>query len=140
MASEPRNRGAIKDFKDLEVWRAARGLRVEMYKLAESLPDIEKFALASQLRRAAVSVTANLAEGYGRYGYQENAQHCRQARGSLYELRDHLVTCLDQGYSTAAEVDRLDMMARRAIQLVNGYLRTTLALKKADKSKEASTE
>ena len=140
MAGEPGNRGAIKDFKDLEVWRAARALRIEVYKLAESLPDIERFALASQLRRAAVSVTANLAEGYGRYGYQENAQHCRQARGSLYELRDHLITCLDQGYSAAAEVDRLDMMARREIQMVNGYLRTTLALKKAAKVKDASME
>jgi four helix bundle protein len=67
--------------------------------VARALPDLEKFDLASQLRRAAISVTANLAEGFGRFGYQENAQLCRQARGSLYEVRDHLTTCVDEGYS-----------------------------------------
>jgi four helix bundle protein len=78
--------GAIRDSKDLEVWRAARELRKEIYSLARVLPDFEKFAVASQLRRASTSVTANLAEGFGRFGYQENAQLCRQARGSLYEV------------------------------------------------------
>ena len=74
----------ITDFKDLEVWRAARVLRSEMYRVAGSLPDFEKFGLASQLRRAATSVTANIAEGFGRFGYQENIQFCRQARGSIF--------------------------------------------------------
>ena len=140
MANEPRNSGAIKDFTDLEVWRAARQLRIEMYKLAQTLPDVERFGLASQLRRAAVSVTANLAEGYGRYGYQENAQHCRQARGSLYELRDHLITCVDQGYLSPADGKKLDTIARRVIQMVNGYLRSTLALKKLAANKESRAD
>jgi len=58
--------GAIRDFKDLEVWRAARELRKEIYSLARVLPDFEKFALASQLRRASTSVTATtcIDEGY----------------------------------------------------------------------------
>ncbi len=86
----------IRDFKDLEVWRAARTLRCEVYKLSLLLPGYEKFGLASQLRRAAISVTANIAKGFGRFGYQENAQMCRQARGSVYEIRDHLTTCVDQ--------------------------------------------
>ena len=77
-------RRTVKDFTDLEVWRAAREMRRQIYILAKTLPDFEKFGLATQLRRAAVSVTANLAEGYGRFGYQENAQFCRQARGSIY--------------------------------------------------------
>ena len=119
----------IKDFKDLEVWKAARELRSEIYKVAKTLPDIEKFGLAGQLRRAASSVTANIAEGFGRFGYQENAQFCRQARGSAYELRDHLTTCVDEGYVALAEGRRLDRMAQRATQLLNGYLRSTLALK-----------
>ena len=87
----------IRDFKDLQVWQVARELRTELYRLAKLLPDFEKFGLASQIRRAASSVTANIAEGFGRFGYQENAQMCRQARGSLYELRDHLTTCIDRG-------------------------------------------
>jgi len=124
-------RSGIKDFKDLEVWQAARRLRAEIYSLAAELPEFEKFGLASQLRRAATSVTANIAEGIGRFGYQENAQLCRQARGSLYELRDHLTTCVDQGYLAEPEGDRLDAMVQRAARILNGYLRATLALKQA---------
>jgi four helix bundle protein len=119
----------IKDFKDLDVWRVAREFRTEMYKVARTLPDFEKFALGTQIRRAATSVTANIAEGFGRFGYQENAQFCRQARGSLFELRDHLTTCVDQDYISMKEGQRLDLLAQRVAQLLNGYLRSTLALK-----------
>jgi len=128
-------KGAIRDFKDLEVWKAAREFRREVYVLARSLPDFEKFGLASQLRRAASSVTANIAEGFGRFGYQENAQLCRQARGSLYELRDHLTTCVDEGYVPLSEGRRLDRLAQRVMQMLNGYLRATLARKAAAEGK-----
>jgi four helix bundle protein len=121
--------GAIRDFKDLDVWQVARDLRTEMYKVARWLPDFEKFALATQIRRAASSVTANIAEGFGRFSYRENAQFCRQARGSLFELRDHLTTCTDQKYIDLKESQRLDTMAQRVAQILNGYLRSTLALK-----------
>lgn len=128
------SRNTIKDFKDLEVWKVARELRREFYKLAKALPDFEKFGLASQLRRAAASMTANIAEGFGRFGYQENIQFCRQARGSLYELRDHLTTCVDEGYLSLAEGRRLDGMAQSVARLLNGYLRSTLALKRKTSS------
>ena len=119
----------IKDFKDLDVWQVAREFRNEMYKVARSLPDLEKFALATQIRKAACPVTANIAEDFGRFSYQENAQFCRQARGSLFELRDHLTTCIDQEYISLKEGQRLDSMAQRVAQILNGYLRSTLALK-----------
>jgi four helix bundle protein len=119
----------VRDFKDLEVWRTARELRHELYKMAKGLPDIEKFGLASQIRRAAASVTANIAEGFGRFGYQENVQMCRQARGSLYELRDHLTTCVDEGYFGCAEAERLDALIQSVTRLVKGHLRSTLARK-----------
>jgi four helix bundle protein len=121
---------SIKDFKDLQVWKAARDLRLEFYKLANALPDVEKFGLAAQIRRAATSVTANIAEGFGRFGYQENAQMCRQSRGSPYELRDHLTTCVDEGYISLAEGKQLDALAQNVARLLNGYLRSTLALKR----------
>lgn len=121
--------GPIKDFKDLGVWKLARELRHEFYALAKVLPETEKFGLANQLRRAATSVTANIAEGYGRFGYQENAQMCRQARGSLYELRDHLTTCVDEGYVRIEVGKRLDTLAQTVCRLLNGYLRSTLARK-----------
>jgi four helix bundle protein len=124
-----KSKAGIRDFKDLEVWKVARELRQEIYKLAKSLPELEKFGLANQLRRAAISVTANVAEGFSRFGYQENAQFCRLARGSLYELRDHLTSCVDAGYMPLTEGRRLDRIAQPATQLMNGYLRSTLALK-----------
>ena len=124
-------KAAITDFKGLEVWKVARELRTAIYGVARRLPDFEKYGLAGQLRRAATSVTANIAEGYGRYSYQENAQFCRQARGSLYELRDHLTTCVDEHYLSADESANLDALARRVIQMINGYIRATLALKAA---------
>ena len=129
-----RVKGRVRDFKDLEVWIAARELRQEIYKVAKKLPEIEKFGLASQLRRAGVSVTANVAEGFGRFGYQENVQFCRLARGSIYELRDHLTTCVDAGYLELAEGRRLDGIAQRVTQMLNGYLRSTLSLKSASES------
>jgi four helix bundle protein len=109
--------------------QVARELRKETYRVARMLPDFEKFALASQLRRAATSVTANVAEGFGRFGYQETAQLCRQARGSLYEVRDDLTTCVDEGYLEVTEGKRLDKLAQTVARLLNGYLRSTLAMK-----------
>lgn len=122
------------------MWKAARELRSQIYRLAKELPDFEKFGLATQLRRAAVSVTANIAEGFGRYGYQENAQFCRQAHGSAYELRDHLLTCSDEHDLDAQEFERLDEMAQRVAKLLNGYLRSTLARKQPDARGAAATK
>jgi four helix bundle protein len=124
-------KAAITHFKDLEVWKVARELRTAIYGVARVLPDLEKYGLAGQLRRAATSVTANIAEGYGRFSYQENAQFCRQARGSLYEVRDHLTTCVDEHYLSADKSADLDRLALRVIQLINGYIRSTLARRAA---------
>jgi four helix bundle protein len=126
----------VRDFKDLEVWKVARELRREVYKLAKGLPESEKFSLAGQMRRAGISVTANIAEGFGRFSYQENAQFCRLARGSVYELRDHLTTCVDAGYLELPEGRRLDRIAQRVAQLLNGYLRSTLARKSASQKEQ----
>jgi four helix bundle protein len=108
-ASQSKER--VRDFKDLDVWKAARELRRDIYTLAKGLPESEKFGLASQLLSAGVSVTANIAEGSGRFGYQENVQFCRLACGSIYELRDHLTTCVDAGYPVLAEGRRPDAIA-----------------------------
>jgi four helix bundle protein len=119
----------VSDFTELETWKHARILRNELYRVVKAFPQEEKFGLAAQIRRAASSVTANLAEGYGRYSYQENMQFCRVSRGSLYELRDHLTTALDAGYIPKARYEELDAMAISAVRLVNGYIRATKNLK-----------
>jgi four helix bundle protein len=88
----------IRTFQDLEVWRVGRAIRNHCYEIADKLPQQERYNLASQIRRAAVSLTAIVAEGYGRFHFKENIQFCRISRGSAYELIDHLITCHDLEY------------------------------------------
>lgn len=128
---ENRKEGATKigDFTQLRVWQAARKLRQGLYRLTRNFPEEEKFGLTTQARRAAVSVTANLAEGYGRFSYQENIQFCRQSRASLYELRDHLTTALDAGYVSREKHHQLESLAMDVLRLLNGYIRSTKKLK-----------
>ena len=115
----------VRDFKDLDAWKLARTLRTLIYDLLKKLPVEERFALNSQLRRAVQSIGANIAEGFGRYSYQENIQFCRQARGPAYEVRDHLVTALDAHFISDAEHAEADTLAQRVIQTLNGYIRST---------------
>jgi four helix bundle protein len=100
------NTPTFKTFHDLEVWQVAREFRGRMYAFAKKLPDHEKFNLVSQMRRAALSLTNNIAEGHGRYHFQENIQYLRQSRGSLEELLDDLTLCLDQSYLPAKKFSR----------------------------------
>jgi four helix bundle protein len=83
----------------------------------------KKYRLTDQLIRACRSVTANLAEGYGRFHYAENAQFARQARGSLYEVLDHLIVCKDEKIIDGETFDRIQGDILRAITVVNGFIR-----------------
>jgi four helix bundle protein len=121
-------RGPVKDFTDLKVWQLGRELRRHVYEHSKRFPPDEKHALTSQIRRAAVSITANIAEGFGRFSYQENMQFCRHARGSAFELRDHLIAALDAGYLIKKDWKELDELAQRTIQVLNGYIRSTREL------------
>lgn len=115
--------GKVKSFQDLNVWKLSREVRNKVYSFTDTLPDEEKYNLKSQLRRAAVSVTANIAEGYGRFHYQENIQFCRVARGSLYEIQDHLLTCRDLGYLEESIYNDLNDLSLNAIRTLDGYIR-----------------
>ena len=119
----------VRDFTELQTWKTARNLRAEIYRVSRTFPGEEKFGLVSQMRRAAVSVTANLAEGYGRYSFQENIQFCRHSRASAYEVRDHLTTALDAEYISQEKYVELEGLAMDVVRLVNGYIRSTKKLK-----------
>jgi four helix bundle protein len=115
---------SIKSFEDLDVWRVGRQIRRELYALTSGFPKQEQYCLGQQVRTAAISLTANIAEGYGRFHYKENIQFCRIARGSAYELLDHLIACRDLGYVTEKQYDGLRVQLQRFVQLLNGYIRS----------------
>jgi len=112
-----------RSFEDLEVYKAGRGFRMGMYRVAKMLPDFEKFGLASQIRRAAVSLTNNLAESHGRYHFLDQIKFTLISRGSLEELIDDLNICFDENYLPAAEVEKLKSSGWHVLKLMNGYLR-----------------
>jgi four helix bundle protein len=88
-----------KDFTSLICWKNERNLKLFFYqKIIPKIPEHEKFNQINQIKRAAVSATANITEGYGRFHYQEGIQFYRFSRGSIYELKDHLFSCNDFGY------------------------------------------
>jgi len=113
---------AYRSFEELEVYKAAREFRKKIYQLIKELPNEEKYNLAGQMRRAALSLTNNLAEGHGRFFYQENIQFCRISRGSLMELIDDLNVCIDEGYFPLAYMEELKAEGYTVNKMLNGYI------------------
>ncbi len=91
--------GDIRTFRDLIAWQRARSLVKEIYTLTAQLPSDERFGLALQMRRSAVSIPSNIAEGYARGTTPEFLKFLRIARGSLAELDTQLVLCSDLGFA-----------------------------------------
>jgi four helix bundle protein len=106
----------------LEVYIAAKVFRKEVVKTTNTYPKEEKFLLISQTKDAARSVTANIAEGYGRYHYQEAIQFCRISRGSLLETYDHLSSALDENYISTEKFAELKTQYENVLKLLNGYI------------------
>ena len=110
-------------FETLEVWIKGRELRRRISELTKKLPPDEKYKLIDQMLRASRSVTANVAEGYGRFHYQENIQYCRQARGSLYELIDHFSVALDEKYINQESFKKYKSETFEVVKMLNGYIK-----------------
>ena len=110
-------------FEDLDTYKAARHFRRAMYAVARRLPEFEKFELASQIRRAAVSLTNNISEGHGRFHFLEQIKFMLQSRGSLEELLDDLNVCEDEDYLPKPEISKLKEQAWGVHKLLNGYIR-----------------
>ncbi len=97
----------ITTFEDLACWKKCRELRLFVAKEAiPALPKEERYRLGEQLLRAARSTTANIAEGYGRFHYLDNAKFCSNSRGSCWEVLDHLITSSDEGLLPTAIIEK----------------------------------
>jgi len=118
------NKQAIfRTFEDLDVWKVCRDLRAHITIIARTFPKEEQYRLRDQLVRASRSVTANLAEGYGRFHYTENIQFARQARGSLYETIDHLTVAQEEKLISDETFTSMREGVLRAVSVVNGFIR-----------------
>ena len=113
----------FRTFEDLDVYKKAREFRKRMYAAARKLPDFEKYELGRQIRRAAVSLTINIAEGHGRYHYLDEIKFQLQSRGSLAELLDDLNVCQDEDYLPTVEIVELKERAKEVQRRINGYIR-----------------
>ncbi|MFN2623430.1 MAG: four helix bundle protein [Chthoniobacterales bacterium] len=114
----------VRHFEDLECWKACRDLRRFVSgEVVPRLPKDERYRLGDQLLRAARSATANIAESYGRFHYLDNAKFCSNARGSCWEVLDHLITANDEKLTSDELLVRGRELVERAIRLINGYMR-----------------
>jgi len=104
--------------------------------LVKRFPAHEKYSLTDDMTRAARSATHNIAEGFGRFHFQENVQFCRQSRGSLYELLDQLLTAKDEHYITAEEYEQGKTYIDKALPLLNGYINYLSRAKKEYSKKQ----
>ena len=112
-----------RDFTSLICWKDARMVKLFFYqKILPLLPSEEKFNLDIQIRKASVSITSNISEGYGRFHYQEGLQFYRISKGSLYELKDHLISCHDFTYIDKDLYEQGVNLIEKAKISLNGYI------------------
>ena len=114
---------SIKSLETLEAWKKAKEFALRVYReVLPLLPSEEKWNLNQQLRRSSLSIPANIAEGYGRFYYQDNVRFCYIARGSLEETLSHLVLSCELRYVPKTLFDSLEQDGEKLTQLINGYI------------------
>jgi four helix bundle protein len=110
------------DYRDLEAWKASQALAVAVYRLTNHFPPAERFGLVSQMRRAAVSVVSNIAEGSGRGTDAHLANFLRIARGSVHELEAQVLLSVELGFITNDDIAECLEASRKAGRLIHGLL------------------
>lgn len=117
-----------KNFTDVIAWKSSYKLAIAVYRLTESFPRSESYGLTSQLRRAVVSISSNIAEGFGRTSVREKDQFYAIARGSLTEVQNQLLIAKGVGYIGERRYDQIETLCVETIKILSG-------LQKANKSK-----
>ena len=112
-----------RSFEELEIYKTSVLLRKDIFNLVKRFPKEEKYRLTDQLIRSTRKCPANIAEGHGRYHYQEFIQYCRIARGSLSETIDHLRVALECEYINEEEFTNLKSRIERNMKMINGFIK-----------------
>lgn len=115
----------IDSFTDLFAWQEGHKLVILVYKITKEFPKAETYSLTDQMRRAATSITSNIAEGFGRHSYKEKNQFYYLAKGSLNELTNQIFIARDVGYLAEAQVEELINQSNSSYQLLQGLIKKT---------------
>ena len=113
----------IKSFTDLKVWQEGHKLVIIIYKTTKIFPKDEIFSLVNQMRRAVISITSNIAEGFGRQGYKEKIHFYYLAQGSLIELKNQLLIARDVKYISNYDFDSIAIKANDVHRLLQGLIK-----------------
>ncbi len=115
----------IRTFTDLKVWQEGHSLVLNIYEATEKFPKEETYSLIDQMRRASVSVTSNIAEGFGRQSYKDKLRFYYNAQGSLTELKNQLLVAKDVKYLKADDFDQLAEKINLVHKLLQGFITKT---------------
>lgn len=118
-------KSTIKSFTGLDAWREGHKLVLAIYQVSRKFPAEEKFGLTNQIRRAAVSITSNIAEGFSRYNQKEKKQFYRTSLGSLTEVQNQLLIAKDVGYLPRENFQKLADQSVIVSKLLNGLIRSS---------------
>ena len=124
--------GEYKTYKELDVWKKARAFVKEIYIITRDFPNEEKYGLMSQMRRCAVSIPSNIAEGYGRQFKKETVQFLHISRGSLYELETQMYIAYDLSFISEEKLNKLLADLEECRRLPSGlinYFEKNISLK-----------
>ena len=115
----------IVSFTNLDAWRKSHEVVLEVYKITKKFPKDEQFGLISQMRRAAVSITSNIAEGFSRSTYQDKAHFYIMAHGSLTELQNQLLIARDVNYLEKEKFNQIAEYSTISHKLITGLIKST---------------
>lgn len=115
--------GKIKSFTDLIAWKEGHKLVLMIYKSTDKFPKKEVYSLTNQMRRAAVSITSNIAEGFSRRGKKEKIQFYYLSKGSLTELQNQLIISKDIGYLSKEKFNTIAEQTVQASKLISGLIK-----------------
>ncbi len=119
----------IKSFTDLVAWKRGHELVLIIYKLTKNFPKEESYGLTDQMRRCAVSINSNIAEGFSRQGEKEKRQFYFTSKGSLTELKNQLLVARDVGYLSKDEFGKVASKTVEVHKLINGLAKSSLNTK-----------
>jgi len=119
----------VKTYRDLIVWQKAMALVTEVYRISKKIPMSEIYGLTSQMRRCAVSIPSNIAEGYGRHSTNDYVRFLQIASGSLYELQTQVEISVNLGYFKKNENERLLALAGEVERMLSSLIRKLVCRK-----------